>query len=1200
MRSQPRWSDLNRTFPLPLTEIADVPGPESFRLVDPSGPAFMISCPDSSAGRAAGVRLADRIDLAARTAGLAGLAVAPVPSGWSAVHDQLPGTARTPRPAAGAGSRRAGSPPVRILIGNVDTNAELAELYHALCVPVDRVFPGPGGAYLRTFTDPWGDGIDAVIIGVSTDADLSPAVEALAGELIIEDGLVAVPRQHRVTIAADFRRRHPQLSPDPEPAAFRAAAVQAYRTRAHRGMTPYLNHLALMYQLTGDPEFTRRYLEIFTDMVAETSAWEPDQWGRWGFDADFAAVGMIAGWQAIRDSPTFCAEDRRNIVAHLLAYLGNSEEQWVMHRATASHPARHNHFTFAALGLLFGATMIARTYDPERAERWLAMADECFAPQLTATKPTEDCDSYGWLTLAHTLRYALVRPSPGYVDEGWCAATLARGITAMDNLGHQVPHGDASRYDGNYAELGYWAPAAWLLQDSAAQSLVARKLASMPESPALGIMPIGHDYGASAWARDDSLFELERLDVQPLDDAFVASLKPTAPADGFDKLALRDGIDEADRYLLIDGVGVGGHGHVDAGAIVRLTSRGRIWLEDADYDKISANFHNTVLIFRDGETSARPPYASLRWQHQDEHASIAVVSLPGLSGCDWTRAVILLPGLGFVVADTITALRAGEIETHGLWRTVGRTEQSDDHGPAGDHWTMIMGEERLRLITAPPAGGWRVERAAEPYRRTNWPDYPYAEPEVTVLRQVSSGALAAGESRTVVHLLADGPGDAEITRDGEVVRLTVDDRQLRLDLAALTSADGPRVITSDQATASRTKGVRSLSLSKRRPEPVEGGRPDHPGPLRQAQDDASTSSGNEHSSVPIGWQFDHDGTTAGLVTDLAGDGSDRLLLGAPEGVSCYQGDRLRWRCVTEAPVTAIGRGGGPDGTGIIVGQADGRLSVIDTDGKPLWRQTFPPHMGHPATVRAAFSARLDAAGPPSVIIATESCHVEAFTADGDFRWRYEVVHAASTAGAADLDGDGLDEVIAATEYWTWHAVKADGSALFKTRGVESSGASVVAAVTDPDGAGRLAVFGGWDGHLTAYRADGARAWDRSFGDVITSMINSADDLVIGTRAGQLLGVAADGTVRWRRDLGAAVITLTRAGDLIIVVAGEVIHMLDPDGTPRHTFGWPDPPVEVAACRLDGRTGLYLRDTAGRHSWLSVPAQHRGAAASRTS
>ena len=73
-----------------------------------------------------------------------------------------------------------------------------------------------------------------MIIGVSSDADLDAALDLLTGELIIEDGLVAVPRLHRVVIAEDYRRRDPRFSPDPAPEEFRAAAGQAYRTRAHR------------------------------------------------------------------------------------------------------------------------------------------------------------------------------------------------------------------------------------------------------------------------------------------------------------------------------------------------------------------------------------------------------------------------------------------------------------------------------------------------------------------------------------------------------------------------------------------------------------------------------------------------------------------------------------------------------------------------------------------------------------------------------------------------------------------------------------------------------------------------------------------------------------------------------------------------------------------------------------------------------
>lgn len=1132
------WADLNRDYPVELTKITAVRSPDVFPLSGPDGPRYAISTPDSPAGIAAGRRLAGRIGAVARTAGLPDPAVAPRPAGWPAGRQRIP---RAGFPA--------GSAPVRIIIGDVDSNRDLAELYHSLSLPVDPVFPGPGGAYVRTFAGAWGDDADAVIVGVSSEDDLDAALDLLDPSLVVDDGQVAIARTHRVVIGAEFRDRHPELVPDPDPEAFRAAAVQAYRTRAHRGMTPYLNHLALMHQLTGEIEFARRYRDLFAAMVTETAGWQPDQWGRWGFDADFAAVGMIAGWHAIKDSPAFDDEDRRNLVAHLLAYLGNSEEQWLMHRETASYPARHNHFTFASLGLLFGANLIARAHDPERAERWLRMADECFAPQLTATKSTEDCDAYGWLALAHTLRYALVRPWPAYFDDGWCARTLHRGITAMDNLGHQVPHGDASSYDGNYAELPYWTTAAWVLQDPTARSLVARKIASKPDQAStLGIAVIGHDYGAAGWTRHDAVVSLPALDVQPLDDAFVATQGVPAPAAGFDKLALRDGAGPTDRYLLLDGVGIGGHGHADAGAIVRLTARDRIWLEDADYDKISANFHNTVLILRDGVTTPRPPYAALRWTHHDQQVAAGTVELPGLAGCIWTRSVLLLSGLGFVVVDTVTAERAGPVEVHTLWRTVGRAE------PAEDRWTVTMGEERLQVLSAPAPGERWTEQVDEPYQRTNWPSYPYAEPAVSVLRQVVAADLAAGESRTGVHLLVDGPDEAEIERRGDLVDLVVGDRRRRLDLAALAAGDGARLITDPSSEAG----------------PPVVRRPSRPAATARSE------------PTPV-WTFEQP-ATATLITDL-GDG-DRLLVGDDRGVTCVADGRPAWRSPTVAPVTALGRGGGPDGDGIVVGQADGRLTVLDVAGRPLWQQTFSPHMGHPATVRAAFPARLDRDGPPSVIIATESCHVEAFTADGGFRWRYEVIHSASAATAADLDGDGLDEVLTGTEYWSWHAIRPDGSALFRTRGVDGSGCSAVATV--PEGGGRLAVFAGWDGHLTAYRASGERAWDLALADLIITVITVEDDLVVGTRAGRLHRIGADGRIRWHRPLGAAVTAGAIVGDAIMVALSDRIVPLDGDGTAGAPLPCPAGPVGLGAFRTAAGSGLLVRDARDRFALLPRP------------
>src|SRR5699024_8486097 len=259
---------------------------------------------------------------------------------------------------------------------------------------------------LRAHRDVYGDGGTVVVVGVSDEADLTAAVDRLLARVDEQSDPAAgdgpsLTHLHDCVLGAELQASHPGLDPDDEVYAdFRARARQAYLTRQHRGYTPYLTQLAEAFAVTGDPRFAQRYLDSFQDMVVDTAAWEPDQWGRWGFDADFQAARVISSWHAIADSPVFTDEDRDRIAGHLVAFLGNSEEQWHGHR-DSPYPARHNHFTFAALGLLFGALHLGRVHRLPQVADWVAMADECFAPMLTAGKANEDCEAYGWLTLTH-------------------------------------------------------------------------------------------------------------------------------------------------------------------------------------------------------------------------------------------------------------------------------------------------------------------------------------------------------------------------------------------------------------------------------------------------------------------------------------------------------------------------------------------------------------------------------------------------------------------------------------------------------------------------------------------------------------------------------------------------------------------------------------------------------------------------------
>ena len=91
------------------------------------------------------------------------------------------------------------------------------------------------------------------------------------------------------------------------------------------------------------------------------------------------------------------------------------------------------------------------------------------------------------------------------------------------------------------------------------------------------------------------------------------------------------------------------------------------------------------------------------------------------------------------------------------------------------------------------------------------------------------------------------------------------------------------------------------------------------------------------------------------------------------------------------------------------------------------------------------------------------------------------MHGSTCGTAADVDADGRDEVIAGTEYYTWHVIKPDGSRRFAVRTAGGPCANAVAS-GDLDGDGRPEViFGGADTTVQVYGPDG-ELWVFNTGD----------------------------------------------------------------------------------------------------------------------
>jgi outer membrane protein assembly factor BamB len=1003
-----------------------------------------------------------------------------------------------------------------ILLGNLSDNPYIASLYRAYLCPVDATFPGKEGYFLYTLCDPWGDKSNRIIIGVSDAADLNQACRVVMDKLCKEGNGVSLPYLHESVLGPAFKLAYPETLVEPTAEYCQNVmkeAKQKYDTRAHLGMMPALAQASWQFLITGNKGFAQLYMDAFQALVDVVNHWQPDQWGAWGFDADFIAVSVIQGWHAIADSPVFDDEDRCNMASHMVAYVGNSEAHARSHRPRTVQRTRQNHYTFASLGLLYGALTFGCCYGLEVAKDWLQMADECFAPQLETTKGTEDCEAYAWLTFTHALRYAMMRPARAYFTSGVCRKMLTQGITCMDNLGYQVPYGDAASWSGSFSEMNFWQAAAWLLNDSGYRPLLEKKL------------------NAQAQSRRSQQFNGYQYDLPPEGDngtAFTGNMQviPIEPAyydthgggkipieAGFDKVAFRSSLDADSPYLLYDGMNNGSHGHCDANAIIRYTSRKRIWLADADYGKVSANFHNSLLLNYNGQAVVFPAYATLDQALDGKELAYAKSSLTG-DQARWTRAILRLPTIGFLVLDQVTAQQSGEFTLSCIWRTVGDAELRQDAV-----WELTQGDETLRIAClAPEAIDFNCITFDEKYERTNWPTYPYAGPSVKVLRQQTRLVLQTGQSALLANILVD-PSAAEA--------------HAALSVAGLQQTIRHILQQADDESAPMQAICRSVidELNKVSPKRRSASLPGL----------ANVSVPQIPLSISIYGDSDQQRVsrkaTAIACCDIDGDDVDEVIIGTEDGyVHAYKEQQLLWSYKTQAAVTALGTADlhQTGNQAIIVGEKQGYVELLSAQGKLCWQQEFAPHMGHPATVVSAFSGRLQATEPLSVLIATESCHIHAYSHYGVHLWRYEVVHAATAACAADVDGDGLDEVVAGSEYWSWHCIKADGKALYRVRGKEGTGCYCVntcrlpQAPDHPDR--RLGIFGGWDGHLTAYKPTGETAWDIPLGDIVRSIHpigvqpDGSEDLFASSRSGNAYRFNAAGEMQWRLALDGAIKT----------------------------------------------------------------------------
>jgi len=1133
-----------------------------------------------------------------------------------------------------------------ILIGNQELSGLVTHLCLRYYCSVDTQYPGKGCYIIKTIHDPWGCGANVVLLTGSDFAGISKAVEKFCSDLPT-GSTILIPR----TFKAEFPKENKDLITDLSDAEIAnqvKTTEKDYRNGVHGGLFNPIVRAGDAYNRTG----RECYAKLFRDLVFLADRLYKESGGinggSWGGGADFLFAGFVSAWDNVEESPSLTDADRARITRILLDFAHHWEKYGYV-RGIEKPSLRTNHWTFDGQGFLAAGQYFGKYYNIPDAKKWLQMADWCFRLQVNSFKTQEDCGAYQWIALRHVCRYSTTRPDFTWFDSGKAKMAGDLGIMETDNLGYHVSFGDVSGFDPT-SEMAVWQYLANITRDGRyvwALQKACRAVGSEIGGFACPIEPV----------EPKDLLGVKFMPTDPLFYAHFNGEKCALQERTFEKVVFRTSFDPDKPYMLLDGISGCYHGHMDGNSILRFTDKSRIWLADADYIKSQPKFHNSMLIFHNGQTTGLPTFCERELVADLDRTGISSTTTHGYAGADWRRNIIWLKDHAFVFIDEITANEPGSFSFRCYWQTLGEPELSGD---------LYRVKQQGPSLSIRNLDGARLRRSDDPAIGQNWKNYRYADPVVHVLQQIRARQLRAGESVCILNVLStenDGQMPVQAQRvddssillgtgadktliglnaDGKLIAFGIDtdariyclfqksialgsatrlsvggkamftsSQPISIELnadgnavidagtdAVVSIAVGPRGTTVDGGLLQAAEGIVNLDLPAGRhtisglalPSKFITSFPE-PTPALSMTSSASTAAAQPRM---FGTPSQFIPSRGSEIKAMAVSG-DTIYAGGINGrlQAFTSGIHVRWIFDAGSEIRAIWAGklekNQPDR--IAVGTVKGDIFVLDDTGKLLWKQTIPYSHQDPV-IAYLTSANLSGAGDKALIIGSENWHHYAFDAKGKELWGYDSTRASTVCAAGDLDGDGREEVLAGTEYYTWHAINPDGSSRWQFRPTGPRANAVIAG--DITGSGKAtAIFGGADSNIYAKSADGKTLWTYSAGDEVTSLClldadsDGISDVIAGSLSYDILALKGDGTLIWRRDLGEPILAMTTAdinsdGSLEICAAtedgsvfaltrkGEIIAHWSTKCPVRKLATIPGSPTQLAAMCDNGR------------------------------
>lgn len=686
-----------------------------------------------------------------------------------------------------------------IALGHPSDHRLIAALWGEGYVASSDGLAGAGSWVLRTVHDPWGTGVNAIVLAANDREGFERASRALLartekgaanGSFAIRGPVIEMAppetkgkeqaRAKPARSGADREARGGVSSPEEmERNLDRSVLGQTSRAQDEEearkptfvNFTNVLANLARAWFRTGDPGYPpvmKRLIDRHRSLLSVI----PKR-----VEMEGASADAMIWWDLVEELPVWTERDRLELTNAFLADALQGHEHtpaYELVKTGAVQVLTENHGTNSALNTFNHWRYFAKYYDLPEEAYWLQVSRSVFAGQLASHQILEDSSTYTPFCSEQTSWYALRSGDHRYFDLGIARTNMEYIMQCCySNLGLASGFGDSHFLRFPWG-INAVALIGWLERDARAKWWVDHYLPNVcgvdsKEKRGEPIDPGLEPREPVEWT-GMRLFPIYRqaLGRAKSSPTIVTTPKESAGRGWYNKIVFRDRWSPDAQYLILDGAGgdsgreeeppgPSGHSQDDINTINTFTDKGRMWLIDHTYSERAIQQHSGLTITRDGEMDYKRHLARLRNAAEGPEFAVVRSTFDDYSGATWERNLFWRRGDHFAVLDRVIAEKSGHFTARCNYRALGSVRQSEGG---------LRLEQKGRYFQIRTAGSARsvLENAPMPDAQMWKSQYGHADAIARVFEQWDAAVLAPGEALSFATLLKASEAEAELDR----------------------------------------------------------------------------------------------------------------------------------------------------------------------------------------------------------------------------------------------------------------------------------------------------------------------------------------------------------------------------------------------------------------------------------------------------